>query len=169
MLGECIACSGKLLRHIDQQGVYWQCQYCHSRFPSALVNHDYNTHTSTAIALLLEHQTNSSNSDLFDRAKPLLCRYVNRTSHIQIIRITNVPGFYFEQTVAPSKCILFAALIHAKLEINSYRNITMIAEDTIPCGQLSLVEVSRVEPIGSSCKTKRNSQSPAKELGQTTS
>ncbi len=47
----------------------------------------------------------------------ILCSYKNRTPTVQIIRITNIPNWYFERVVFPGELLLFEALPEAVLEI----------------------------------------------------
>ncbi len=55
----------------------------------------------------------------------ILCSYKNQTPTVQIIRITNIPNWYFERVVFPGEMILFEALPEAVLEI-------YISEEAIP-------------------------------------
>ena len=47
----------------------------------------------------------------------ILCSYKNQTPTVQIIRITNIPNWYFERVVFPGELLLFEALPEAVLEI----------------------------------------------------
>ncbi len=47
----------------------------------------------------------------------ILCSYKNKTPTVQIIRITNIPNWYFERVVFPGELLLFEALPEAVLEI----------------------------------------------------
>lgn len=47
----------------------------------------------------------------------ILCSYANMTDQIQIARITNIPGWYFERVVFPQEYLLFEAPPEAQLEI----------------------------------------------------
>ena len=49
----------------------------------------------------------------------ILCSYKNKTPTVQIIRITNIPNWYFERVVFPGELLLFEALPEAVLEIYS--------------------------------------------------
>ena len=50
---------------------------------------------------------------------PILCGYHNPTPQVQIIRITNIPNWYFERVVFPREQLIFKALPEAVLEIYS--------------------------------------------------
>ncbi len=50
---------------------------------------------------------------------PILCGYHNPTPQVQIIRITNIPNWYFERVVFPGEQLVFEALPEAVLEIYS--------------------------------------------------
>ncbi len=69
----------------------------------------------------------SANGDSF------LCCYVNATSQMQIVRITNIPNWYFERVVFPGQRLVFEAFPEALLEINCGMMATAILSDTIPC------------------------------------
>ena len=47
----------------------------------------------------------------------ILCSYKNKTPTVQIIRITNIPNWYFERVIFPGELLLFEALPEAVLEI----------------------------------------------------
>jgi hypothetical protein len=70
--------------------------------------------------------------------KVLLCCYVNATNQIQIVRITNVPNWYFERVVFPGQRLVFEALPQALLEIHTGMMASAILSDTIPCERLSI-------------------------------
>ncbi len=54
-----------------------------------------------------------------DSERQILCGYTNHTSQIQIIRISNIPNWYFERVVFPEQLLLFEALPEAELEIHT--------------------------------------------------
>ena len=78
--------------------------------------------------------------------KLTLCCYVNATAHTEIVRITNIPHWYFERVVFPGQRLLFKAPTIAKLEIHTGMNISSIASETIDCRKLQLSNESLVEP-----------------------
>ena len=69
--------------------------------------------------------------------KNLLCCYINRTTRIQILRISDIPGYCFERSVMPQDIVLFEAPSTAHLEIHSSEIISSILSDVIPCSRLS--------------------------------
>ena len=71
-----------------------------------------------------------------------LCCYVNKTSQIQIARITNIPNWYFERVVFPGQRLIFEALPEALLEIHTGMMASAILSDTIPCERLGIDESS---------------------------
>lgn len=77
-----------------------------------------------------------------DHKDSILCCYVNATSHIQVVRITNIPNWYFERVVFPGQRLIFEAVSKALLEINSGMMASAILSDTIPCERLSISEGS---------------------------
>jgi hypothetical protein len=70
----------------------------------------------------------------------LLCCYVNATSQIQIVRITNVSNWYFERVVFPGQRLVFEAISDALLEIHTGMMASAIISDTIPCDRLCISE-----------------------------
>ena len=63
----------------------------------------------------------------------ILCSYINITSRIQVIRITNVPKLQFEKVIFPGQRLLFESIPEAKLEIQ----LSELISKSIPCQQLS--------------------------------
>ena len=70
----------------------------------------------------------------------ILCYYVNTTSILQIVRITNITNCYFERVVFPGMRLLFDAPQMAKLEIYTADTPSTILADKIPCGSLQVSE-----------------------------
>jgi hypothetical protein len=73
-----------------------------------------------------------------DWNKSLLCCYVNASSEIQVVRITNIPKWYFERVVFPGQRLIFEALPSALLEVHSGMMASAILSDTIPCERLRI-------------------------------
>ncbi|MEM6715331.1 MAG: DUF1830 domain-containing protein [Cyanobacteria bacterium P01_F01_bin.56] len=71
-----------------------------------------------------------------DQSKSVLCCYVNATSKMQIVRITNIRDWYFERVVFPGQRLMFEALSHGQLEIHTGMMASAILSDTIPCDRL---------------------------------
>jgi hypothetical protein len=67
-----------------------------------------------------------------------LCSYVNSTSKIQVVRITNIPNWYFERVVFPAQTLLFEVLPGAVLEVHSGMMTSAILSDRISCEQLAV-------------------------------
>jgi hypothetical protein len=70
----------------------------------------------------------------------LVCCYFNATSSIQIVRITNLPNWYFERVVFPGQRLIFEAILGALLEIHTGMMASAIISDIIPCETLSINE-----------------------------
>ncbi|WP_124975620.1 DUF1830 domain-containing protein [Aphanothece sacrum] len=84
-------------------------------------------------------------SQIFDplpngQRKEFLCCYVNATSQIQVVRITNVPNWYFERVAFPGQRLVFEALPDALLEVHTGMMASAILSDTIPCERLCIDE-----------------------------
>ncbi len=73
-----------------------------------------------------------------DSANPIVCCYVNATSRIQIVRITNIPTWYFERVVFPGQRLVFETLPEAMLEIHTGMMASAILSDTISCSRLRI-------------------------------
>lgn len=82
-------------------------------------------------------------AQIFDPIPPdakayILCCYVNATSKIQVVRITNISNWYFERVVFPGQRLVFEALPDAQLEIHSGMMASAILTDTIACNRLRI-------------------------------
>lgn len=67
-----------------------------------------------------------------------LCAYQKLSSHWQIIKITNLPNYYWEKAVLPGQKIIVITSIKAILKVFSAENITAVLIDNIPCHQLKI-------------------------------
>lgn len=71
----------------------------------------------------------------------ILCFYINPTSQVQIVRITNISIYYWERVIFPGQQLIFTAVMSAILEIHTSENATTIVErDWIPCHNLYIDE-----------------------------
>lgn len=86
--------------------------------------------------------------------KATLCSYFNGTSSIQVVRITNIPNWYFERVVFPGQRLVFEALPDAMLEIHTGMMASAILSDQIPCSRLV---VENVETEGVAVEEKSES------------
>ncbi len=68
----------------------------------------------------------------------IICCYVNASSKIQVARVTNVPGWYFERVVFPGQRLMFEAVKTAQLEIHTGMMASAILSDTVPCASLMI-------------------------------
>ncbi len=73
-----------------------------------------------------------------DVKQTLTCCYANRTSKIQVARVTNIPSWYFERVVFPGQRLIFEADAQAQLEIHTGMMASAILSDTIPCTRLTI-------------------------------
>ncbi|NET06207.1 MAG: DUF1830 domain-containing protein [Symploca sp. SIO2B6] len=67
-----------------------------------------------------------------------LCCYVNGTTKVIVVRITNVPDWYFERVVFPDERFLFEAPSAAKLEIHQLTDTGTTISDIISCNYLRI-------------------------------
>lgn len=71
-----------------------------------------------------------------DQSEPILCCYVNATSKMQVVRVTNIHDWYFERVVFPGQRLMFETVPEAQLEIHTGMMASAIISDTIPCARL---------------------------------
>lgn len=65
----------------------------------------------------------------------ILCFYVNITSQVQIIRITNIPNSYWERVIFPGQWLTFDSMTSALLKIHVSKSST-----AIPCQHLRVMD-----------------------------
>jgi Domain of unknown function (DUF1830) len=70
----------------------------------------------------------------------ILCYYANVTNQIQVIRIENIPNWYFERVIFPGQRLMFEAPPEAVLEIHTGAVVGAILSDKIPCYVLRVIE-----------------------------
>ena len=71
----------------------------------------------------------------------ILYPYINVTSQMQIIRMKNIPSYYWERVIFPGQQLIFEAMTSALLEIYTSDAIA-IPTDVIPCEQLRVIDKS---------------------------
>lgn len=69
----------------------------------------------------------------------IFCRYVNQTSQFHILRIANIPNWFFERTVIPETCILFETFRDAWLEVHTGMMATSTLSEIILCERLAQI------------------------------
>ena len=74
----------------------------------------------------------------------ILCSYKNKIPTVQIIRITNIPNWYFERVVFPGEMLLFEALPEAVLEIYISEEARPIFGDRFLCDWLKVKHTAYV-------------------------
>lgn len=74
----------------------------------------------------------------------ILCSYKNQTPSVQIIRIINIPNWYFERVVFPGEMLLFEALPEAVLEIYSTEETILFWSDRFLCDSLKVKQTAYV-------------------------
>ena len=77
----------------------------------------------------------------------ILFSYKNKTPTVQIIRITNIPNWYFERVVFPGELLLFEALPEAVLEIYSSDEARPILSDRFICDWLKIKHTAYVNRV----------------------
>ncbi|ELR99618.1 DUF1830 domain-containing protein [Gloeocapsa sp. PCC 73106] len=96
-------------------------------------------------------------------AKPeqIRCCYVNATSQIQVVRITNVASWYFERVAFPGHRLVFESFPEALLEIHTGMMASAILSDTFPCKDLEIEDNSskeqkKTKPVSENKKAFKN-------------
>jgi Domain of unknown function (DUF1830) len=84
-----------------------------------------------------------------DQVERCLCCYVNATSQIQVVRVTDVPKWYFERVVFPGQHLIFEAFPEAHLEIHTGMMASSILSDTIPCSELKVAPLGEMMALSS--------------------
>lgn len=79
-----------------------------------------------------------SNSLSPEDSSCILCSYVNATSILQIVRVTNISNWYFERVMFPGQHLLFEAPRLAQLEIHTSEIPSAILADKILCTRLQM-------------------------------
>lgn len=80
-----------------------------------------------------------------EQSGKILCCYINATSKIQIVRISNIPNWYFERVVFPGQRLIFEAPRKGQMEIHTGMMASAILSDKIPCDRLILNEPTTYE------------------------
>lgn len=75
---------------------------------------------------------------------PLMCAYRNRTPFLQILRISNIPNWYFERVVFPSDRLLFEVMPGAQLEVYSAESSGLMCR--LPCQELKVESSLPISP-----------------------
>ncbi|MFQ4145809.1 DUF1830 domain-containing protein [Chlorogloeopsis sp. ULAP02] len=78
----------------------------------------------------------------------ILCHFANNTSQIQIARISNIPGWFFERVVFPGQRLIFQAPPNACLEIYTPEMVTALVCDRIDCIQMQVKSFTSVRGCG---------------------
>ncbi|MFB2835444.1 DUF1830 domain-containing protein [Floridanema evergladense] len=63
----------------------------------------------------------------------IVCCYVNATSKIQVVRISNLPNWHFERVVFPGQRLVFESMPQGVLEVHTGMMASAILSDKIPC------------------------------------
>ena len=80
--------------------------------------------------------TQTLNSLPLNYSPGILCIYSNHRNQVIIVRISNIPEWYFERVVFPGEQLLFEALPEAYLEIYRGDQNKAILAENFPCSKL---------------------------------
>jgi hypothetical protein len=70
----------------------------------------------------------------------ILCYYANISHQIQVVRIGNIPNWYFERVMFPGERLMFQSWPEAVLEIHTGAVASAILSYNIPCYVLRVIE-----------------------------
>ncbi|MFB2898241.1 DUF1830 domain-containing protein [Aerosakkonemataceae cyanobacterium BLCC-F50] len=99
-----------------------------------------------------------------DYKNGIVCCYVNATSKIQVVRISNIPNWHFERVVFPGQRLVFESMPQGLLEIHTGMMASAILSDKIPCITLRIdMELNESEDGDAEMEEAESSQ---KELVQ---
>lgn len=73
------------------------------------------------------------NSSPANSSTCILCCYVNVTNQIQVARISDIPGWYFERVVFPGQRLFFEAPQEAHVEFHSHVMASAVLSDRVAC------------------------------------
>ena len=68
----------------------------------------------------------------------ITCYYVNRSPQLEVLRIANIQGWYFEKTVFPQQRLTFEAPDQGLLEIYTSERGRAVLADRFVCKQLEI-------------------------------
>lgn len=88
----------------------------------------------------------------------ILCYYANVSNQIQVVRIGNIPNWYFERVMFPGQRLMFDSWPEAVLEIHTGAVASAILSDNIPCYVLRVIEEVNSDEIPDELKVKAQKQ-----------
>lgn len=95
----------------------------------------------------------------------IVCCYVNATSKIQVVRISNIPNWHFERVVFPGQRLVFESMPQGLLEVHTGMMASAILSDKIPCATLRVdMDLDLSEDEDPEMVTVNTTQSSEKEL-----
>ena len=77
----------------------------------------------------------------------ILCYYANVSQQIQVVRIGNIPNWYFERVMFPGQRMMFQSWPEAILEIHTGAVASAILSDKIPCYVLRVIEEINADEV----------------------
>jgi hypothetical protein len=78
---------------------------------------------------------------------PILCYWANVSNQVQVVRIGNIPTWYFERVMFPGQRLMFEAWSEAVLEIHTGAVASALLSDKIPCYVLRVIEESDSDEV----------------------
>ncbi|MBE9226461.1 DUF1830 domain-containing protein [Phormidium sp. LEGE 05292] len=95
----------------------------------------------------------------------IVCCYVNATSKIQVVRISNIPNWHFERVVFPGQRLVFESMPQGLLEVHTGMIASAILSDKIPCITLRIdMELNDSEDEDAEMGEVATTESAQKEL-----
>lgn len=94
----------------------------------------------------------------------IICCYVNATSQIQVVRVTNIANWYFERVAFPGQRLVFESFPEGLLEVHTGMMASAILSDTIPCERLIIEDNSNEEEKKTESVSVESTESKKKHL-----
>jgi hypothetical protein len=73
-----------------------------------------------------------------EESEKVLCYYLNNSSELEVVRISNITGWYFERVAFPGQRLMFEAPVQGCLEIYTGSGATVMLEDHVACKDLQV-------------------------------
>lgn len=80
-------------------------------------------------------------SSLKKEQELILCCYENKTTQMQVGRISNINHWFFERVILPGQRLVFEAPLEAELEIHTGVTISAILSEKISCDRLQIYPI----------------------------
>lgn len=94
----------------------------------------------------------------------ILCHYVNFTNQIQVARISNISGWFFERVIFPGQRLLFEAPCQGEMKIYTGMMATALLSERIFCESLQIHASNHATPSSALNISMPSEPEPNREL-----